>query len=193
MGVLAADVVKDQSRTVMLEVTAGVIEKIKARFQELEQLNRAALFQEGFADAKQRHVPSLAARYKGQSFELELTQTTGDIAAAFHRAHLARYGYAQRSDLVEIVAVRLRSSGIVKPLKQSRLPKSRAKVSKPPAQVETVLDGKRMRVGLYARDELSAEMILQTPCIVTEYSSTTLIASAASAKVDSYGNLIISV
>jgi N-methylhydantoinase A len=193
MGVLAANVVKDQSRTVMLEVTAGVAEKIKATFQELEQLNRAALIEEGFANSQQRHIRSLAARYKGQSFELELTQTIGDIAAAFHRVHLARYGYAQRTDLVEIVAVRLRSSGIVKPLKQSRLPKSREKVVKPQALVETVLEGKRMRVGLYARDELSAEMILQSPCIVTEYSSTTLIPSAASAKVDSYGNLIISV
>lgn len=191
IGVLAADVVKDQSQTVMLEVTAALEAKLDARFRELEKSNRASLLREGFDDARQRHARSLAARYKRQSFELELNQTSGDIAGAFHRAHLARYGYAQRSDTVEIVAVRLRSSGLVKPLKQQRLARSKPTIAKSRAQVETIFDGKKLRVQLYERDELAAETRLLSPCIVVEYSSTTLIPTGAQAKVDAYGNLII--
>lgn len=192
IGVLAADVVKDQSRTVMLEAGAGIQAKLDVTFRELQQSNRASLLREGFEDARQRHVRSLAARYKGQSFELELSQTSGDVVAAFHRAHLARYGYAQRSNIVEIVAVRLRSSGIVEPLKQTRLPRSKPVEAKASAHVDTLMDGKKLRVGLYEREGLSANSKLRAPCIVVEYSSTTLIPGGTQAKVDPYGNLIIS-
>ena len=191
IGVLAADVVKDQSRTVMLAISPGINAKLDAAFRDLEGSARAALRQEGFPASNQRHVRSLAARYKGQSFELELKQTTGDIAAAFHRAHQARYGYAQTTNVVEVVAARLRSSGVVRTLQQTRLTKSKTIVAQPRNQILTFLDGKKIRAGLYRREELAAEVRLRSPCIVTEYSSTTLIPSGTSARVDVYGNLII--
>ena len=44
-------------------------------------------------------------RYRGQSFELTVPLER-DLAAAFHRAHEERYGYADESREVELVAVR---------------------------------------------------------------------------------------
>jgi N-methylhydantoinase A len=44
-------------------------------------------------------------RYRGQSFELTVT-LQDDLAAAFHRAHGERYGYADPSREIELVAVR---------------------------------------------------------------------------------------
>src|SRR5579864_8110097 len=44
-------------------------------------------------------------RYRGQSFELTVPLQPG-LAAAFHRAHAERYGYADASREVELVAVR---------------------------------------------------------------------------------------
>lgn len=44
-------------------------------------------------------------RYRGQSFELTVPLET-DLAGAFHRAHEARYGYAEPKRAVELVAVR---------------------------------------------------------------------------------------
>ncbi|HEY7147969.1 MAG TPA: hydantoinase/oxoprolinase family protein [Gaiellaceae bacterium] len=44
-------------------------------------------------------------RYAGQSFELTVP-LGGDLAAAFHSAHEERYGYADRSRPIELVAVR---------------------------------------------------------------------------------------
>ncbi|MBI4171629.1 MAG: hydantoinase/oxoprolinase family protein [Actinobacteria bacterium] len=44
-------------------------------------------------------------RYAGQSFELTVP-VQDDLAEAFHHAHEARYGYAERSRPVELVAVR---------------------------------------------------------------------------------------
>jgi N-methylhydantoinase A len=44
-------------------------------------------------------------RYRGQSFELAVPLQPG-LAEAFHRAHEARYGYADRERPLELVAVR---------------------------------------------------------------------------------------
>jgi N-methylhydantoinase A/oxoprolinase/acetone carboxylase beta subunit len=44
-------------------------------------------------------------RYAGQSFELRVP-LGGDLAAAFHAAHVERYGYADETREVELVAVR---------------------------------------------------------------------------------------
>ena len=120
IGVLTADVVKDQSRTVMLEATPGVEPKLARVFREIEKQARADLRREGFAENKQRHERSLAVRYKGQSFELQIKQTSGNIADACHRAHRARYGYAQENNVVEIVSARVRSIGVVEKLKATR-------------------------------------------------------------------------
>jgi len=46
-------------------------------------------------------------------------------------------------------------------------------------------------VAVYQREELSAGTQLRTPCIVTEYSSTTVIPPGATTEIDGYGNLII--
>ena len=133
-------------------------------------------------------------RYKGQSFELEIKQTVGNIAAAFHRAHQARYGYAQKENAVEIVSARLRSIGIVEKLKQNRLRSSRKNVTaKPNDYIETFFGGKKVRAGVYRRDELPAGARLRSPCIVTEYSATTLIPSDTRVNVDDYGTLIIEI
>src|SRR5205823_509106 len=101
LGVLAGDVVREQSRTVMIEAGAGVDKKLETTFREMERHARAILRREGFSQTKQKHERSLAVRYQGQSFELQIKQTTGNIVGAFHRAHRARYGYAQEKNAVE--------------------------------------------------------------------------------------------
>jgi len=192
IGVLAADVVKDQSRTVMLEAVSSVRPKLRRIFDELEKQARGDLRREGFPESKQRHERSLAVRYKGQSFELQIKQTSGNIAAAFHRAHRARYGYAQERNVVEIVSARVRSIGLVGKLKSQQRERSKSNsFARPGEFAETFFERKKIRVAVYRREEVMAGSSLRVPCIVTEYSATTLIPSDARAKVDSYGSLMI--
>src|SRR6266850_6609842 len=194
IGVLTADVVKDQSRTTMLEVSPGVEKKLDQTFKEMERTAAVALRREGFQAAKQRHERSLALRYKGQSFELEIKHTSGNIAAAFHRAHQERYGYAQPDNVVEVVSARVRSTGEVEKLSQKRSKVTGKRLYVEPARkVSAYLDGKNVIVAVYNRDELAVGTQLRTPCIVTEYSSTTLIPRGTNAELDGYGNLIIQV
>jgi N-methylhydantoinase A len=90
---------------VLVPATAGVLsalglavgderrDRVRSYMCRLEQAGE--LPAEGEADL----------RYAGQSFELTIP-IESDLAAAFHRAHEARYGYADRARPIELVAVR---------------------------------------------------------------------------------------
>jgi len=190
VGVLVADVIKDQSRTVMFTYRAKEIGRLGKVFSEMEKAATALLRSEGFAKSRQRHERSFAMRYRGQSFELEVRNTTGDLAAEFHRVHRERYGYAQEQSEIEIVSARLRSFGVVEKLPLAKIKPGK---TKPHGEVSMYLHGRKTAAALYRRDELLAGTKLQTPCIVTEYSATTLIDADCKARIDGFGNLLIEI
>lgn len=192
VGVLVADVIKDQSRTVMLTYHSQEITRLAKIFRQMEREAAMVLLGEGFPASKQRHERSLAMRYRGQSFELEVMKTTGDIAASFHRTHRERYGYAREESEIEVVSARLRSFGVVEKLRTSRIAESNQRsAAKPHGSATAYLAGRRVNMGIYKRAELRGGMKLQTPCIVTEYSATNLIPGGANARLDPFGNLLI--
>jgi N-methylhydantoinase A len=191
VGVLVADVIKNQSRTVMLPCDARSLKTLPQIFKQMEQEGRAILHAEGFKDKKQRHERSLAMRYRGQSFELEVDYRSGSIADSFHRAHRDRYGYAQELCEVEIVSARLRSLGLVEQLEQERFARKPRQLAKLHDRVKAYMSGQRLQVGVYRRETLRAGVKLQTPCIVVEYSATTLIPGDVDAALDEFGNLIM--
>ncbi len=194
-GALGADVGKNLSRTVMFEFAEGGDSATVSRaFKEMEREARTALRREGFADARQRHERTIAARYKGQSFELEIEWDEGRrVVERFHRAHETRYGYAQTAPTIEIVSARLNSRGLIeKPKPEKMQTRVRAGTTvKPLRRAAVYFEEGRREVGVYAREELPAGARLQTPCVVTEYSSTTLIPEGTRAFIDKGGNLII--
>src|SRR6185312_6421459 len=100
--------------------------------------------------------------------------------------HRERYGYAQEQSEIEIVSARLRSFGLVDKLAQRKVTRAKAK---PVKHLFAYFDGRKVKVALYERDTLFAGAKLQTPCIVAEYSATTLIPAEAKARVDEFGNL----
>src|SRR2546422_9868326 len=140
----------------MLEASRGVAPKLEQVFGDLEKQARAVLRREGFVESKQRHERSLAARYQGQSFELPIKQTRGDIAAAFHRAHRARYGYAQEKNVVEIVSARLRSVGVIEKRKTRRTRAVTSKNFAPHNWSEAYFERGKVRAAVYRREDLPA-------------------------------------
>lgn len=188
VGVLVADVVKDQSRTVMVAYNSKDVTELSQVFREMERDAATVLRREGFPELRQRHERALAMRYRGQSFELLITRTTGNLAASFHRAHRERYGYAQEQSEIEIVSARLRSTGLVNKLSQRKIATAKAAVKQ---HAIAYIGGRKTEVAVYKRDELGREAKLRTPCIVTEYSATTLIPADVRAHVDEFGNILI--
>jgi N-methylhydantoinase A len=117
--------------------------------------------------------------------------TSGNIAAAFHRAHRARYGYAQERNAVEVVSVRVRSSGLVEKIRGRRFKEGARRIAKPGELTMTYLDRRKTSAPVYQRTNLRAGSRLRTPCILLEYSATTLITADCRAHIDAYGNVII--
>ena len=171
-------------------VLPKVIGRLGKVFAEMEREAAALLRSEGFTRSRQRHERSLAMRYRGQSFELEVRKTVGDLAAEFHRVHRERYGYAQEQSEIEIVSARLRSFGVVEKLPQSKIGSGKTKRH---GEVSIYLRGRKTTAALYRREELFANARLMTPCVVTEYSATTLIDADSKARIDGFGNILIEI
>ena len=92
----------------MVTYSPHLVKRLRTTFAEKESNGSSTLTSEGFSVNRQRHERSLAMRYHGQSFEIEIKQTKGNIVEAFHQAHRERYGYAQIGSDVEVVSARVR-------------------------------------------------------------------------------------
>jgi N-methylhydantoinase A len=108
-GALAAEVARDLTATRIGRGAEAVsVAAIAAELAPLEAEARAALAAEGFADSELRIARRVDLRYRGQSYEIPIGfPGDGDLAAAFHREHERRYGFAAPAREIERVAVRL--------------------------------------------------------------------------------------
>jgi len=194
LGVLLAEVIKDYSRTVMITVSApgSLPPKIGRQFAALERQAMRDLRAEGFAPARMRLLRSLALRYRGQSFELEV-EWGRDVIGAFHQAHRERYGHADPSRPVEIVSLRLRGIGITEKPSLNGKPHPSRSTAKAQSQAAVRISQRAVRIPVYDRGSLKAGARLDSPSIVIEYGSTTLIPPGWLAAVDGWRNLILSV
>ena len=122
LGVAIADIVKDYSRTVMLRGSDLTRQGLEGGFRVLEDQAREEMDGEGLDLGHALARRSLDVRYVGQSYELTVDFSSAGsgrvtrgsrnlastIAAAFHRAHRQRFGYADPSEPVEVVSLRLK-------------------------------------------------------------------------------------
>jgi N-methylhydantoinase A len=150
------------------------------------------LLREGFGKDRLKLMRSVAIRYAGQSFEIDIPWSNR-FEAGFHDAHRERYGYADNSRAIEIVSLRLRAAGVTqKPRIKRQRPEKPGRVAA--SRIERVyLNERAAPVSVYERDQLSAGTKLDSPAIITEYSSTTLIPKGFTVEVDSWLNLVIEV
>ena len=106
LGMLVADETRDAARALLSSFDDLSVEKVGALVEEM----RAAFALSGDLDA------SIEARYRGQSYELnvplQLPVSAPNLArarAAFHALHQTRYGLSDESRAVEAVTLRLRA------------------------------------------------------------------------------------
>ena len=199
LGILQADVVKELSQTVLLLADEILQEsrRLQAIVKRLEAQASQVLDAEGFSRDKMRFQHSLDMRYLGQAYELNISLSRADsighrVIAAFHRVHEIRYGYHHKNKKVEIVNVRCRATGITdKPPSQKIAPRLRTQALLPAQTLELTFDDRARKTILYRRNNLCAGDVFSGPAIVAEYSATTLIPPDWRARVESYGQLLL--
>lgn len=141
---------------------------------------------------------SIGARYFGQNYEITLPldtcrsdgQILADLREAFHVAHETNYGFASKSEQIQIVNIAVKAIG---QLDRPELPKiGKAQAADPDLYRETLFElGKRHKTPIFARDKLFADQEIAGPAIIEQMDTTVLVFPGDVCNVDQWGNLII--
>ena len=198
-----ADVVKDYSRTVMLRGADLDRTRLEEEFHGIEGLARAELVQEGLPAERMTSRRFLDVRYVGQSFELTVDYPTSRasrtpeglsraISDSFYRAHLQRFGYADRAEPVEIVNLRLKLDLAVDkpelpPMQAGGPDASGAQIG----SVSVVFRAGEQETPLYDRDLLATGNRISGPALVVQLDTTTVVPPGWQGEIDPYGNLLL--
>ena len=197
--VAIADIVKDYSRTVMLrgeDITPGRLEQ---EYYILEDQAKEDMGNEGLDLDQSLARRTLAVRYVGQSYELNVdhpARTRGlitSIAKAFHRVHRQRFGYADSSEPVEIVNLRLKMVvPVEKPSPDPEPPQGSSSADAIVGEGPLVFQGGTVPALFYSRDKLHCGNRISGPVLLLQMDSTTVIPPGWTAEVDGWGNLLVS-
>ncbi|WP_240731833.1 hypothetical protein [Egibacter rhizosphaerae] len=162
---------------------------LDAVWDELEAEGRAELARQrpGAAPTARRVAD---CRYAGQSHELRLELERGDdVAARFHAAHEAQYGYATPDEPVTIVTARV----VVEAAPAlDELPAGWDQGPARPDRSRTVgVAGQQAEARVLDRAALRAGDTVNGPALIEQPDTTTLLAPDEHATVDRAGNLIV--
>jgi N-methylhydantoinase A len=199
-GLLTVDVKNDYVRTAVAKHAELDVDRVEAIFAQLRSLASDALDREGFVRDQHRYQRSADLRYFGQAFEVGVPvpdrpfdkAAAHDVAAAFHDAHRALYGYDFAGDSRQHVEwVNLRVSGIG-PIARPELPELPSRSGPAPyAGVRRVCFDEYVEASIYPRTELAPGDKIAGPAIIEEFGATVPIHPGFCARVDTFGNLVV--
>ncbi|MBA4380006.1 MAG: 5-oxoprolinase, partial [Anaerolinea sp.] len=191
-GMLAADVIKDYTQTVMLPGDTPIAE-LAARLAPFAERGRLEVEEEGVTADRIRVERFLDMRYHGQSYEL-IVPFSEQVRATFHEIHQKTYGYARPEAPVEIVNLRLRAVGETTPPPLAPQPLNEAD---PTAALldrrEVVFNSGKVVTPFYRAESLRPGNLIAGPAVVVRADTTILLGPTDRAEVDAFGNLIIEV
>ena len=187
-GMLAANVIKDYSQTVMLdsEHSKPYIDEF---IDALAKRGTNDLFFEGFGPNGIVLRPALDMRYQGQSYELVIPYEH-DYLNAFHKIHQKTFGYARFDASIEIVNIRLRAIGLVSPIRIH----ANVNQGSDPQQAflenrEVYLSETPIQLPFFNGENLAPGNHIDGPAIVLRSDTTVLIDEGDIAEVDEFDNL----
>ncbi|HEY7652788.1 MAG TPA: hydantoinase/oxoprolinase family protein [Methylomirabilota bacterium] len=202
LGLLAADVKFDVSRTYVKKTDEVALPYLNQMYREME-VQAAAVIRESAVAGAAVQLRSADARYAGQGFELNVALPPGALAeedlrrfrAAFDEAYAARYGYASPGEPVEIVNWKLSAVAAGARL---TLPEQA-----PRGGADQALKGRRaayfpekggyVETPVYDRYRLSPGVALVGPAVIEERESTSVLPPGCGARVDDYGSLLVEI
>jgi N-methylhydantoinase A len=199
-GLLTVDVKNDYVRTAVARHAELDVDRAEVIFAELQERAAAALDREGFARREHRYLRSADLRYFGQAFEVRVPVPDGpldkaaadDVAAAFHDAHRALYGYDFGGDAHQQVEwVNLRASGIGTIARPPLRELPARDDALPYSGVRSVCFDQYLQTAIHQRTDLAPGDEIAGPAIIEEFGATVPLHPGFRARVDTYGNLVI--
>ena len=176
-GLLVAQIRASFVHPVLRETTAVNNGEMAALFEELEKYGRQALREQGGDEDRMQFVREYDARYRGQSFELDVPHEpeVSDVARGFHARHERRYGYAVTDEPVEIVNARLTAVATLEPLREPPAGANGAANVRPVEERALWIDGAFVSTPVYRREDLPAGATLSAPAVIEQYDACTYV------------------
>jgi N-methylhydantoinase A len=201
-GLLTVDVRNDYVQTAVARHSALDPAAVQTYFDALTARADAALAREGFAAAGRVFLRSADLRYFGQAYEVRVEVPEGpldpalaeQVAARFHDAHRGLYGYDFRGDPrqeVEWVNLRVTGVGPIGKPSLEQVPAGAGAVTARTGTRPVWFDDAWVEADLYDRGRLGAGDVLHGPAVIEEFSSTVPLHPGFTARVDTFGNLVI--
>jgi N-methylhydantoinase A len=196
LGILASDVVKDYSRTVLWRISGKVpAQQLNREFSTLEK-NAAKDFRREAWQGRPLYKRSVDIRYRGQGYELNIPLTK-NLLRDFHQEHHRRYGYIHPNREVELVTLRLRAT-VKSPTSHVGVdafvrPRGAKLSSTSSPEAPVLFDGKKLGTKIYSREDLQPGKTYVGPAVITEYSATTVIPPGKRFNPDRASNLIVNI
>ncbi len=200
-GLLTVDVRNDYVQTAVTRASVLDTTEVQAAFDTLTGKADVALGREGFPEAERRFVRTVDVRYFGQAYEVRVEVPDGpvteemfaQVAQSFHDEHKVLYGYDFRDDArQEVEWVNLRVTGV------GPIRKPEVREVEPGKGAESARTGTRQvyfeewtEAPVYDRASLGSGDVVVGPAVFEEFSSTVPLHPGFSARVDTYGNLVI--
>jgi len=199
-GFLVADVVHHYVKTVYIKASEANADRVEAIFREMEETGSTQLDEDEAPRPDRRLDRFVDMRYIGQSHELNVPAPSEiaedgieEIVRHFHSIHMKHYGYSMPDEEAALVSFRLVARGIR---------------SKPAVEVKSTLggdvsealkgsrhvnlgDGSWIECDVYDRELLNPGSLIQGPCVVEEWDTTTIVNGGYRMEVDAWGNLLL--
>ena len=198
-GLLATDLKRDASATIMRRLEALDPAEVERTFAELERTGAAELEDEGLPPGAIESVRQIDMRYVGQSFELTIEasgefgpESVAALGGRFHEEHDRMYGFSAPGEPTECVSLRVTTVGrIAKPPLRPLEAGGGGAEPKERRPVYFAETGDFADCPVYDRYRLTAGTTLHGPAVIEEFDSTTIVHPGYAAEVDPYGNLIV--
>ena len=176
LGQMLADLRRDSVAAWGGRVAELGIETLRERALEMREGTAAGLEADGMTRDRQRHEFILDVRYVGQSFTLPIPWDPDDcdwapLRAAFDARHEENFGYGDTGNDIEIVNVRLVSTGEVDKPAVDFTPRA---TGNPVIERRPAWFGEWREVEVLDRERLPAGSRIEGPAIVEEAGGTTV-------------------
>lgn len=200
VGMLESDLRHDHVRTIYRDLGALDWDRLVTVVDELLEVGRACLEEEGIEPERMTFDIDLDLRYEGQEFALPTRVSRGDLVAGrsdeirarFGANHQRRFRHSARDETVEVVNARVVTRGRRDDV--DRHFDAEAGDARTGARPIVMARGEEpVEVPIFWRSRLGVDEIVPGPAIIEEYASTTVLFAGDELRRTATGELLISI
>lgn len=204
LGLLFSDVIHDFVKTLLKrsdEIDKEVCSEIESQFNSLEEKAKRVIREEGIRLKNIKFERSIDVRYWAQTHELNVPipkkkfdfEIFKQLKKNFQKKHKKEFGHTgELEDLIELVNARIKIWGRLKKPKTWFRFGGEKNVKKAFQEKRDVYwKNDFIPTSIYLREKLPIGATVRGPTIIEEMDSTTIIPPERKAKVDKWGNILI--